>query len=121
MSEETVIRLESARLIAGLARAGWQTRYVPTARVRHESGAATTQAWPTPGAGSQVREAGWQIRPGAQPGMVGVQAVPWMAGSRQVAAESRTSAAAGWRCTRAPGGRARRPSGGNRRRDRTQD
>jgi GT2 family glycosyltransferase len=28
-----------------LARAGWRTRYVPSARVQHASGAATTQAW----------------------------------------------------------------------------
>jgi N-acetylglucosaminyl-diphospho-decaprenol L-rhamnosyltransferase len=37
-----------------LHRAGWSTRYVPGARVRHESGAATAQAW------GEERTARWQ-------------------------------------------------------------
>jgi GT2 family glycosyltransferase len=37
-----------------LRRAGWATRYVPSARVLHESGAATAQAW------GEERTARWQ-------------------------------------------------------------
>ena len=37
-----------------LRRAGWATRYVPDARVRHESAASTEQAW------GEDRTARWQ-------------------------------------------------------------
>jgi len=58
-----------------LARAGWRTRYEPSARVRHDASAATTQAW------GDERTARWQRATYA-----------WMLRRRGVA---RTRAAAG--------------------------